>query len=171
MKEQGNFLRAIIYESKLILNIWKYEQVAMNDLKQKIDKVVLRQPSRWMEKALWDEANEAWLDRSANIALRILGTLQNRSISQKELAEKIGVSPQQVSKILRGNENLTLETIAKLEAALGVVLFVIPESAADSETGTSNKREQKKSASRKREAVTPQNSALTIAQQQHSTPT
>ncbi len=143
----------------------------MNDLKQKIDKVVSRQPSRWMEKALWDEANEAWLDRSANIALRILGTLQNRSISQKELAEKIGVSPQQVSKILRGNENLTLETIAKLEAALGVVLFVIPESAADSETGTSNKREQKKSASRKREAVTPQNSALTIAQQQHSTPT
>ncbi len=141
----------------------------MNDLKQKIDKVVSRQPSRWMEKALWDEANEAWLDRSANIALRILGTLQNRSISQKELAEKIGVSPQQVSKILRGNENLTLETIAKLEAALGVVLFVIPESAADSETGTSNKREQKKSASRKREAVTPQNSALTIAQQQHST--
>ena len=98
-------------------------------------------------------------------------TLRAKNVSQKELAEKIGVSPQQVSKILRGNENLTLETIAKLEAALGVVLFVIPESAADSETGTSNKREQKKSASRKREAVTPQNSALTIAQQQHSTPT
>ncbi len=105
--------------------------MVLKDLKQKIDKVVSQQPSRWMDKALWDEANEAWLDRSADIALRILGILEANCISQRELAEKIGVSPQQVNKILKGNENLTLETIAKLEAALGNVLLLIPERAPD----------------------------------------
>ncbi len=123
--------------------------MALKDLKQKIDKVVSRQPSRWMEKALWDKANEAWLDRSADIALRILGTLQANCISQKDLAEKIGVSPQQVNKILKGNENLTLETIAKIEAALGIVLFLIPESIPDTKAGSSKKQVLNKSASKK----------------------
>lgn len=102
--------------------------MVINDLKYKIDKVVSKQPSRWMEKALWEEANEAWLDRSADIALRILTALHVWRISQKELAEKIGVSPQQVSKIVKGKENLTLETIARLEVALGVALLVVPPS-------------------------------------------
>jgi len=96
------------------------------ELKQKIDNALSPQPSRWMEKALRDEANEAWLERSSNIALRILGALQLNGMSQKELATKTGVSPQQVSKLLKGNENLTLETIAKLEAALGIGLLTLP---------------------------------------------
>jgi transcriptional regulator with XRE-family HTH domain len=47
-------------------------------------------------------------------------------MSQKELAEKTGVSPQQVSKILKGNVNLTLDTSTRLEAALGIELLTIP---------------------------------------------
>jgi ribosome-binding protein aMBF1 (putative translation factor) len=95
-------------------------------MKEKIDNLLSKEPSRWIEKALRDEANEAWLERSFNIALRILGALQATGMSQKELATKTGVSPQQVSKLLKGNENLTLETIAKLEAALGIVLLTLP---------------------------------------------
>jgi transcriptional regulator with XRE-family HTH domain len=102
--------------------------MATNNLKQKIDIALSRHPSRWMEKALQDELNEVWLERSADIALRILSTLQANGMSQKELAEKIGVSPQQINKIVKGRENLTLETISKLEKALGIVILTLPAS-------------------------------------------
>lgn len=97
-----------------------------DDLKNRLDNAVSSRPSRWMEKALRDEANEAWLDRSAEIALRILSTLQAKNMSQKELAAIIGVSPQQINKIVKGNVNLTLETISKLEAALDIQLMAVP---------------------------------------------
>ncbi len=138
----------MIYETKLILNIWRYEPMTISNMKEKIDNLLSKEPSRWMEKALRDEANEAWLERSSNIALRILGALQANRMTQKELAEKTGVSPQQVSKLLKGNENLTLETIAKFEAALGIVLIAIPESVSGSEAELSTAHVQKKSASR-----------------------
>jgi len=38
----------------------------------------------------------------------------------------MGVSPQQISKILSGKENITLETICKIEEALGVELIEVP---------------------------------------------
>lgn len=97
-----------------------------DDLKKRLDNAVSSRPSRWMEKALRDEANEAWLDRSAEIALRILSTLKAKNMSQKELAAIIGVSPQQINKIVKGNVNLTLETISKLEAALDIQLMAVP---------------------------------------------
>ena len=45
-------------------------------------------------------------------------------LTQKELAERMGCSQQYVSLILKGKENLTLETIAKLETALDFELFI-----------------------------------------------
>lgn len=82
--------------------------------------------SGWLEDAKWRIENEGWLKHSQYIALTILRTLRAKKISQKELAEMVGVSPQQISKIVKGRENLTLETIAKLEAALGEILIEIP---------------------------------------------
>jgi plasmid maintenance system antidote protein VapI len=125
----------MMYETKLILNIWRYEPMTINNMKEKIDNLLSKEPSRWMEKALRDEAN---------------------GMSQKDLATKTGVSPQQVSKLLKGNENLTLETIAKLEAALGVVLLTLPPS---SEINTHNSSTrfspaQKKSTAKKSGAKT-----------------
>ena len=46
-------------------------------------------------------------------------------MTQAELAEKMGVSRQQVTKIVKGQENFTFETIGKLEKALGVKLMTI----------------------------------------------
>ena len=44
-------------------------------------------------------------------------------MTQKSLAEKMGCSQQYVSLLLKGGENLTLETIAKIEEALGFRLL------------------------------------------------
>ncbi|MEI6595881.1 MAG: helix-turn-helix transcriptional regulator, partial [Bacteroidota bacterium] len=59
--------------------------------------------------------------------------LRAKNISQKELAEKIGVSPQHVNKIVKGRETLTLETISKLEVALEISLLMAPSLANDTE--------------------------------------
>jgi transcriptional regulator with XRE-family HTH domain len=85
------------------------------------------EPSGWLEDARWRLDNRVWLRRSQSIALKILRTLRARMMTQKDLAGIVGVSSQQVSKIVKGRENLTLETIAKLEKALGIVLMEIPK--------------------------------------------
>ena len=48
-------------------------------------------------------------------------------LSQKELAERMGCTQQFVSLILKGKENLTLETISKLERVLGADLLIHPQ--------------------------------------------
>ena len=85
----------------------------------------------WKAKAEYRQKNKDWLRRSAKIAVLILHKLdQNRSeskhpTSQKDLAEVLGISPQQVNKIVKGNENLTLETISRLEKALSMQLIEV----------------------------------------------
>ena len=44
-------------------------------------------------------------------------------LTQAGLAAKVGCTQQYVSLLLKGKENLTLETIAKLESALDIQLF------------------------------------------------
>ena len=54
--------------------------------------------------------------------MEILEALRAKNMSQKDLAAKLGVSAQQVNKIVKGTENLTLETKHDLQRALGVKL-------------------------------------------------
>ena len=89
------------------------------------EKLVCDEKSGWLEKALWMRENEAWLEKSGSIAIKVLMAIDAQGTSQKELAEKMGVSAQYVNKIVKGNENLSLETISKLEVALGIQLIEI----------------------------------------------
>lgn len=82
---------------------------------------------RWIKDARYRCENQVWLRKSQRIAIRILQTLDKKNMQQKELAEMMGVSPQQVSKIVKGKQNLTLETISKLELVLGLKLFEVPD--------------------------------------------
>ncbi len=54
-----------------------------------------------------------------DIVLRINQILQARGYTQKDLAEKMNKKPSEINKWLKGTHNLTLKTIAKLEAELG----------------------------------------------------
>ncbi len=81
----------------------------------------------WIKEAEWRQKNEAWLDISFAIAVKILRTLRNRNMTQKDLAEILGLSPQYVNKIVKGSENLTIETITKIEYALDIQLIQVPE--------------------------------------------
>ncbi len=71
------------------------------------------------------DANKPHLEISQAIAIKVLEKLDKLGWSQKELALKKGVSPQQISKIVRGTENLTLESLVKIEKVLGIQLLVV----------------------------------------------
>ncbi|WNJ17454.1 helix-turn-helix transcriptional regulator [Pontibacter sp. G13] len=93
--------------------------------KEKFLSLVSDTPSDVMDKVKWMIANRPWLKRSAGIAIHVIQVLDKRGWTQKEFAERMGVSPQQVSKWLKGQENFRLETISKMEAVLEVELIEI----------------------------------------------
>lgn len=64
--------------------------------------------------------NRAMLRESQQIAIKVLIKLDELGWSQKDLAEKMGVSPQQITKIVSGKENLTIETQIKLQNILDI---------------------------------------------------
>ncbi len=96
-------------------------------------KNVSQKDSGWLEKAKWRQANEDWLDVSFSIAVKILTALsanKKNDISPKnqtELAEAMGCSAQYVNKLLRGQENLQIETICKVQRILGIKLIEVPK--------------------------------------------
>lgn len=64
--------------------------------------------------------NRAMLRESQQIALKVLLKLDELGWTQRNLAEKMEVSPQQISKIVSGKENLTIETQIKLQNILDI---------------------------------------------------
>ena len=54
-----------------------------------------------------------------DIVVRINQLLKEKGYTQKDLAKKLNKNPSEINKWLKGNHNLTLKTIAKLEAELG----------------------------------------------------
>lgn len=50
--------------------------------------------------------------------MKMLDKMEFLGITQKNLAERMGCSQQYIYKILQGRENLSLETLAKIEDAL-----------------------------------------------------
>lgn len=97
--------------------------MAIKNLDKKLEDFTLGNKSKWKEKAKNRIANRSWLYHSRKIAIKINVFLKENNIKQKELAELLDVSPQQVSKILKGKENLKLETISKIENVLNIELI------------------------------------------------
>ena len=54
-----------------------------------------------------------------DIVVRIHYLLKKKGLTQNELAIRMNKKPSEISKWLNGNHNLTLKTLAKLEAELG----------------------------------------------------
>lgn len=71
------------------------------------------------------EKNRDWLRMSRMIALAIRYYLRKADIKQNTFAEMLGVSPAYVGKLLKGNENLTLETISRIQKIIGEELITI----------------------------------------------
>lgn len=92
---------------------------------EKLKNLVVADDSNILEELKWRQSNRAWLEKSAEIGLKVLRILRERKMSQTDLGKIMGLSPQYVSKIVKGTENLSLETITKIEIALRIQLINI----------------------------------------------
>lgn len=64
--------------------------------------------------------NRKSLRASQDIAFKILERLEELGWNQKKLAIELDSSPQYISKLLKGRENLGLQTIIKLQEVLNI---------------------------------------------------
>ncbi|MBR1546758.1 MAG: helix-turn-helix transcriptional regulator [Prevotella sp.] len=81
-------------------------------------------PSKWREEAEWRRDNWSWLRHSQKIAAKVLLKMKQENLTQKVLAERMNCTQQYVSKILKGKENMSLDTLSRLENALGISLIL-----------------------------------------------
>ncbi len=90
-------------------------------------KEVAKQPSeKEREEERFRDENRDWLLKSALIALEIHRYLRLNGMTQSQLAEKLGISPAMVTKLLSGKENLSLKTICGIERVIQFELLKVP---------------------------------------------
>lgn len=94
--------------------------------RQRLDAVATPRPAENIRRAKARNENREWMRMSQDIALGIHRHLRLTNTTQKEFAERMGVSPAYVGKLLKGRENLTLETIWKIQEQLGITFFSSP---------------------------------------------
>lgn len=80
-------------------------------------------PSKWREDAEWRMANKEWLRYSQHIAMMMLDKMEELGLTQKSVAERMDCSQQYISRVLKGTENLSIETISKIEIALDLAIL------------------------------------------------
>lgn len=97
----------------------------MNRITEKLNAHRSTTPSRWRKAAESRRENQDWLQHSQRIAMMMLDKMEDLNMTQKVLAERMGCSQQYVSKILKGHENLSIETMYKIEDALQ--LEILPQ--------------------------------------------
>lgn len=70
-----------------------------------------------------DENEYAKVVSRMGIALKIAQALKNKGMTQKELAEKPGKRPSEISKWLTGNHNFTHDTLFDIQTILNIRLL------------------------------------------------
>jgi len=81
--------------------------------------------SQFVEDANWRKENASWLRWSRQLAIILIGYMQSNGLKRADLAGKLGVSPQYVSKLLSGTENLSFKSMANIEEKLGISCFAL----------------------------------------------
>ena len=79
--------------------------------------------STFADDAKWRQENASWLRQSRRVAYAVMDYMQDSNLSRNEVAEKLGVSPQYISKILSGRVNFSIKTISEIEESLGIEIF------------------------------------------------
>ena len=76
-------------------------------------------------KNIMENKREDWVCHSQAIAATMSDRMEEIGMTQRVLAEKMNCTQQYVSKVLKGRENLSLETLCKIENALGIKILQV----------------------------------------------
>lgn len=87
----------------------------------------LRAVSSWIEDAKREREIEEDLLACRLIVLKIVRYMKDHHLSQKELAEKLNVSPQYINKFLHGQDlDMKVSTVLRYGRILGIKLIDVP---------------------------------------------
>lgn len=95
----------------------------MMDNKEKFLKLVSKEQSPALTQIRERIRNREMLHESQQIAIKVLMRLQVLGWTKKQLAEAMNVSPQQISKIVSGRENMTISTLVRLQQILNIPIL------------------------------------------------
>lgn len=88
--------------------------------------LVSKEETKTIDRAKARLAQKGFLKLSKMISIKILARLDELGWKQVDLAKRMGVTPQQVNKWIKGKENFTLETLVKISDILGIELITVP---------------------------------------------
>lgn len=88
----------------------------------------MRKVSSWMSDAAKSIENEEEIIAGKLIVLKVLRYMETNHMSQKELAAKLGVSPQYINKFLHGQDcDIKISTAIRYGRILNLKLVEIPD--------------------------------------------
>lgn len=108
----------------VLLNFQKRNDMTSKAIKF-LEAHISETPSRFVEDANRRRENASWLRWSRQLAITLIGYMQDHGMKRADLATKLGVSPQYVSRLLSGTENLSLKSVANIEDKLGISCLAI----------------------------------------------
>lgn len=90
--------------------------------------------AEWFQSIPVDEAESIKLDFAANLDRAI----RSQNLARKDVAARLDASPAWVTKVLRGDINLTIESMAKLASSIGYQLNISIVKKVERNTSSSN---------------------------------
>ena len=88
-----------------------------------IDNRTLTQTSVNEQRVNMEQEVKDWEKYSRQIVLAMSKRMAELGMTQQMLAEKMNCTQQYVSKVLKGQKNMSLETLCKIESTLGIEIF------------------------------------------------
>ena len=99
----------------------------------------VKQTTTWISKSKTEIENEEEILACRRIILKIVRYMKDNKMNQKDLAEKLNVSPQYINKLLHGqNVDLKITTALRYGRILGIKLIQLPEEVPASHSVTIN---------------------------------
>lgn len=109
--------RNILYYTSIYNSIMR-SNVKVKSFKQHLADRLSKKEIREIEKAAAIEV-EALRMLQKDIAKAVVSYMDENKMGFNEFVQKVGKSPSQVSKIIKGDANLTLATVAQIYAIMG----------------------------------------------------
>ena len=88
-----------------------------------IDNRTLTQTSVNEQRVNMEQEVKDWEKYSRQIVLAMSKRMAEIGMTHQMLAEKMNCTQQYVSKVLKGQKNMSLETLCKIESTLGIEIF------------------------------------------------
>ena len=82
---------------------------------EKLLNLVSHKKSDVMKKIHWQIENSWWLDGAAGISIRILELMDHTNITKHQLAERSGISFDEITLILKGSHMTCIENLDKIQ--------------------------------------------------------